>query len=208
MSKSQKQQKYSNYTRLPSSKFILLFVNSTILWKLVFLPRVETRGIIEARYSAPVTETKSMLNCRKNLFEPSPLLQLLRILGWVWPADVLINAMCCFSSWCYCWTIIKNNIHQRLLKSLFYNVLGAKRMITDWLQGLQFLKKYSNENRYFFFSRLNAFDVCTWLDKMTRYALLLFDKSTNKLPQYAPVSAHLHDTLSTWYVFTPIWARK
>ena len=46
-----------------------------------FLPRVETRGIIEARYSAPVTETKSMLNCRKNLFEPSPLLQLLRILG-------------------------------------------------------------------------------------------------------------------------------
>ena len=30
MSKSQKQQKYCNYTRLPSSKFILLFVNSTI----------------------------------------------------------------------------------------------------------------------------------------------------------------------------------
>ena len=29
MSKSQKQQKYCNYTRLPSSKFILLFVNST-----------------------------------------------------------------------------------------------------------------------------------------------------------------------------------
>ena len=105
-----------------------------------FLPRVETRGIIEARYSAPVTETKSMLNCGKNLFEPSPLLQSLRFLGWVWPADVLINAMCCFSSWCYCWTIIKNNIHQRLLKSLFYNVLGSKRMITDWLQGLQFFK--------------------------------------------------------------------
>ena len=30
MSKSQKQQKYCNYTRLPSPKFILLFVNSTI----------------------------------------------------------------------------------------------------------------------------------------------------------------------------------
>ena len=29
MSKSQKQQKYCNYTRLPSSKFILLFFNST-----------------------------------------------------------------------------------------------------------------------------------------------------------------------------------
>ena len=29
MSKSQKQQKYCNYTRLPSPKFILLFVNST-----------------------------------------------------------------------------------------------------------------------------------------------------------------------------------
>ena len=34
MSKSQKQQKYYNYTRLPSPKFILLFVNSTMqkLW--------------------------------------------------------------------------------------------------------------------------------------------------------------------------------
>ena len=30
MSKSQKQQKYCNYTRLPSPKFILLFVNSTM----------------------------------------------------------------------------------------------------------------------------------------------------------------------------------
>ena len=30
MSKNQKQQKYCNYTRLPSSKFILLFVNSTM----------------------------------------------------------------------------------------------------------------------------------------------------------------------------------
>ena len=31
MSKSKKQQKYCNYTRLPSPKFILLFVNSTIV---------------------------------------------------------------------------------------------------------------------------------------------------------------------------------
>ena len=33
MSKSQKQQKYCNYTGLPSSKFILLFVNSTMYAK-------------------------------------------------------------------------------------------------------------------------------------------------------------------------------
>ena len=75
--------------------------------------------------------------------------------------------MCCFSSKCYCWTIIKYNIHQRLLKSLFYDVLGAKRMITDWLQGLQFWKKYSNENMYFFFSRLrllmSVHDWIRWL---------------------------------------------
>ena len=30
-----------------------------------FLPRVETRGIIEAIYSEPVTETKSMLNSQR-----------------------------------------------------------------------------------------------------------------------------------------------
>ena len=35
MSKSQKQQKYCNYTRLPSPKFILLFVNSTN-WRIPF----------------------------------------------------------------------------------------------------------------------------------------------------------------------------
>ena len=84
-------------------------------------------------------------------------------------------------------------------------------MITDWLQGILFRKKYCNntQSKYIFvISRLKSSGDSIWFDKMTRYAQLQFNKSTNKLPWYAPVSAHLHDTEKTWYVFTPIWARK
>ena len=41
----------------------------------IFLPRVETRGIIEAIDSEPLTETKSMLNCqRKSIWTSSTLI--------------------------------------------------------------------------------------------------------------------------------------
>ena len=40
--------------------FHILIIFVVLAWKRHFLPRVETRGIIEARGSAPVTETKSM----------------------------------------------------------------------------------------------------------------------------------------------------
>ena len=38
---------------------VLVNFGSVMTWQ-IFLPRVETRGIIEAKDSEPVTETKSM----------------------------------------------------------------------------------------------------------------------------------------------------